>query len=134
MKRNIFIYIIAGAVSLIIFTSASAATFPIPGVEVFAKSIVSSQVSVGGADSSGNFTVSVKEENGTYNVFFVDQNFPPVKMTAKGGVISGRIVVLTDGTTTKDPEVIILKNKSVPVKAIKKVSKPVVKKVNPKLP
>lgn len=134
MKRNIFKLIIVCIISIIIYTPVHATTFPIAGVEVFAKSIISSQVSVGSADSSGNFIVSVKEESGIYNVFFVDQNFPPTKMTAKNGVIMGRIVVLTDGTTTKDPEVIVQKKKTVSTKILKKVSKPVVKKTKPKSP
>ena len=82
---------------------ALAATLPIAGVEVLLKSISSKQVTASKTDSQGNFSASVKEESGAYDVFFGDENVSPVKITASKNVLSGRFVVLTDGSVTKDP-------------------------------
>ncbi len=132
LKPLIFI-IFTYAILLFTNTPVFADTFPVGGVEVFAKSIANSQISVAHTDSAGNFSVFVKEESGAYNVFFVDENFPPTKITAKNNMIDGRIVVLTGGTIAKDPDPVPVK-KVAPVKVVKKVSKPVVKKVKPKSP
>jgi len=82
---------------------ALAATFPVSSVDIFAKSIASSQVVSGRTDNDGNFNITVKEENGAYNIFIGDENTTPIKISAQKSIVSGRIVIMTDGTTTKDP-------------------------------
>ena len=47
-------------------------------------------------------------------MYISDENMAPIKMVTKNGVISGRVVILTDGTTTQDP---------VPAKPAKKTTK-----------
>lgn len=122
---NYFKSVLTGLFVFIVFfmtqTSVNAATFPVPGINVLAKSLLSGQVIVTNTDTNGNFTTEVKEQDGAYNVFFMDENFPPIKIIAKKGIISGRIVVLTDGTTTKDSVVPV--KKATPTKALKVTTK-----------
>ena len=100
---------------------ANAATLPLPGVEILFKSVLSKQVTLGKADENGNFNTEVKEANGEFDIFIGDENLPPVRITSRGNTISGRIVILTDGTTTKDPAPVVIK-------------KPITKKVKAKAP
>jgi len=107
--------------------TAFAGAFPLSGVTLFLKSIKSLQVISSNTDADGYFSNTVPETDGAYNLFIGDESLPPVKMTAKNGVITGRIVVLTDGTTTQDPA-------PAPVTitpAVKKVTPTVVKKTTP---
>ena len=79
-----------------------AGTFPLPNTVVIVKSISNGRVVSTSTDANGNFTTPVPEENGAYNVFFNDESMPPIKIIAQKSTIAGRIVILTDGTTTKD--------------------------------
>lgn len=97
--------------------NALASTFALPKVEVYLKSLTSGQVTASRTDMNGNFNTSVGEDSGEYNLFIGDQNMPPIKLIAKKGVVSARIVVLTEGSTTVDPVVKKTVKKSTPVKA-----------------
>jgi len=120
MKSKFFVFTVILSF-IMIFTGgvATAATLPLPGVEVLFKSVLSKQVTLGKADKDGNFNTQVKEANSEFDIFIGDENLPPVRIMSKGNVISGRIVILTEGTTTKDPAPVVVK-------------KPVVKKVKSK--
>jgi len=107
--------------------SALAAAFPLSGVTLFLKSITSLQVISANTDINGYFNTTVKEENGAYNIFVGDENMPPVKIVAKNGIVSGRILILTEGTTTKDPAPVAPK-KPAPVKKIKNATTKIKKK------
>ena len=97
------------------FSYTSAAAFPISDVQLIFKNISTFKIIPSTTDKDGFFSVGVLD--GVYNMFISDEDMPPVKLTSKNGVISGRIVVLTDGTTTQDPV----------TKPTKKVSKAKVK-------
>lgn len=85
--------------------SLHAAYYPIPHVDVYAKSISNKRVYAGNTDATGTFNVIVPDESGPeYNIFIQDQNMPPVKLKSKNGTVTGRVVVLTENTVPKDPE------------------------------
>ena len=116
MRTKIIIFIaIAGLVFFSTIRFINAAALPLPGVELLFKSITTKQVTLGKADNDGNFTTAVPEENGIFDIYVGDENTPPVKITAKGKIISGRVVILTEGTTTKDPAPLVVK-KVTPIK------------------
>jgi hypothetical protein len=89
--------------SLFIGGRVWAAAFPLPGISVLLKSVTSGQVTAIDTDKDGNFNTTVKEGNGIYNLFVGDESMPPIKILAKNGNVSGRIVVLTEGTIAQDP-------------------------------
>ena len=102
----------AGAVWRMAFSYTSAATFPIPDVQIILKNISTLRIVPSNTDKDGYFSVGVPE--GIYDMYISDENMAPIKMVTKNGVISGRVVILTDGTTTQDP---------VPAKPAKKTTK-----------
>lgn len=83
------------------YLPASAATYPIANVPVLFKSILTKQVVLSNTDENGFFRHDVPEVSGLYDVFVSDGNLNPMKITAKQGVVSGRIVILTDDTAIK---------------------------------
>ena len=122
---KIFVFIF----SIIILSSigqlkTSAATLPIQGVPVFIKSLTTGQILSSTTDTSGAFVFNGTETSGSYNLFVNDETMPPIKIDAKNGVLKGRVVILTDGTTTQDP-----KQKIAP-KITKKIIAPVKKIVS----
>ncbi len=111
-----------------------AATLPFPSVEILLKSIASGKVLSTNTDNNGNFNVGVPEESGAYNLYIGNESLPPVKISAKKNTVSGRVVILTEGTTTKDPTPPAPIKKTVPKKTtpVKKSVSPAITK--PKLP
>ncbi|MEI6316662.1 MAG: hypothetical protein WCO65_02980 [bacterium] len=113
----------------IIITSAlyqpmvSAATIPLPNVQIYAKSASTSRFINSTTDIHGSFVFVNVEDSGFYNLFVNDESMPPITLQAHKGVLSGRVVVLTDGTTTQDPPKPITKSKTI----FKKVSDPIKK-------
>ena len=124
MKTKIFtLMFISSSMFFIAQTQAMAAALPLSGVDVLVKSITSGQVLAASTDDNGNFSVKVGETNGSYNVFIGDESLPPVKVIATNNIVSGRIVILTDGTTTKDPVPVPAK-KTIPLKKTTTTKKP----------
>lgn len=104
--------------------SVVAATIPLPNIDILIKSIATKRVIVSSTDKDGNFSSAVPEEKGEFNVFLNDQSLSPFKMNAKNGIISGRVVILTEGTTTQDPAPVKIKKTKIskPIKSIKKAT------------
>ncbi len=125
-----FKFFVFAIITFVVFimtqTSVLAATYPVSGVLILLKNITTRQVTASNTDDQGNFNVTVPEANGTYNLFIGDESIPPVKITAKDTAITGRIVVLTDGTTTKEPDPI----PPVPVKIAPPIKKSIPKKTS----
>ena len=116
----IFATIVASSLSLSV---VSAATIPLPNVPVYIKSASTSRIFNATTDSNGLFSFYGTEDSGFYNLFVNDESMSPIRMQAHKGTVSGRVVILTDGTTTQDPPKLITKLKS----TIKKVSVPIKK-------
>ncbi len=85
-------------------TPSMAATLPVAGVDVIVKNTVSGRVLSTFTDAKGNFRIG-SNENGMYDIFIGNESLAPVKTQAKNGSVSGRIVILTDATTTTDSQV-----------------------------
>ena len=122
---NYFKYVVL----IIMFTLLSmpatmfAAAVPLPNVPVYLKSFSTSKLSNSVTDDNGYFNIYGLEASGAYNLFVNDESMPPIKLVAKNGVVSGRVVILTDGTTTQDPLPAKPIKKTISVsKSIKKVS------------
>lgn len=128
--------IVTCAVFITIQESAMAATLPLPSVDIILKSIANSQIISANTDNSGNFNVRVQEENGVYDLYVGNESLPPIKISARKNVVSGRIVILTEGTTTKDLVSIPATKKITPAKkpTVIKKSSPAVNTTKPKLP
>lgn len=92
-----------GSLATSVPAQTKAATLPVQGVDVLVKSKLSKWVTATKTDNNGYFTMHVIEPNGTYNVFFSDESNEPVEIKAKNAVVAGRIVLLTDNTTTQEP-------------------------------
>ncbi len=142
MKTKFLILAVLGfALFFAVQAPALAAAFPLPLVEVFLKSLTTRQVVAGNTDENGNFNVRVPEESGEFNLFIGNQNMTLVKMSAKKNIVSGRIVILTEGTVAKDPDPapapvitpalapVVKAKKSAPILTPVKKVKPTVKQV-----
>jgi hypothetical protein len=97
-------------------SSATAATFPLSGVNILLKSLSSGRVTVTSTDTYGTFNTQVSEEAGAYDIYINDESMPPIKISAKKNIVHGRIVILTDDTTTKEPEPLPVKKQASKVK------------------
>ena len=115
--------VVTTAAFLCIGTTAHAAALPLGGVSISVKSLQTKRVIEIYTDSNGFFKTDVPEKLGFFNIFVADESTIPVMVPARNGVVSGRVVVLTDGTTTKEPDPVPVKKVPALIAPLKKTAK-----------
>jgi hypothetical protein len=106
----------AVGLSLLSFSVAGAVSIPVGNIEIIAKRLTDSKISIIRTDATGAFTI-FDSGNNPYYLWLQNEDAPPTKVSSVDGKISGKLVFVVD-----DP----LPVKKVPVKkpAVKAPIKP----------